>query len=133
MMRSLLAVVDTQSLDEVYACAHDLYQRQQYRDALPMALYLSIQQPKDLRFLFIAGMILQCLGDPLMGATFHAFALQIDPTFVPAAYRLAECYTMLGEDRDARELFEATLDMGRDSEEFFALQRTIMEKLGQMN
>ena len=83
--------------------------------------------------MFMTGMILQCLNDPLMGATFHACALQLDPTFVPAAFRLAECYTLLGDNREAREMLEATMDMGRDSDEFFALQREIMNKLSQMN
>lgn len=84
-------------------------------------------------FLFMTGMILQCLDDPLMAATFHACALQLDPAFVPAAFRLAECYSLLGEDKEAREMLEVTLDMGRNSDDFFALQRGFMNKRGQMN
>lgn len=133
MMRTLLHPINTDQLEEIYGHAYEHYQHQRYRDALPMALYLSITNPKDTRFLFMAGMILQCLNDPLMGATFHASALQLDPAFVPAAFRLAECYTLLGENREAREMLEVTMDMGRDSEEFFALQREIMNKLSQMN
>ena len=133
MLRTLLDAVDTDLLERVYGQAYELYQQQRYREALPIALYLSISNPKDMRFLFMAGMILQCLEDPLMGATFHACALQLDPGFVPAAFRLAECYTQLGESHEARELLEATMDMGRDSEEFFALQREIMNKLAQLN
>ncbi len=133
MMRTMLDTVDTDLLEQVYSQAFDLYQQQRYREALPMALYLSISNPRDMRFLFMAGMILQCLDDPLMGATFHACVLQLDPTFVPAAFRLAECYTQLGDNSEAREMLEATMDMGRDSEEFFALQREIMNKLAQMN
>ena len=133
MRRTQQTTVDDDLLEQVYGYAYEHYQHQRYREALPMALYLSISNPKDIRFLFMAGMILQCLDDPLMGATFHACALQIDPTFVPAAFRLAECYAQLGENREARELLEVALDMGRDSEEFFELQREIMSKLSQMN
>jgi putative PEP-CTERM system TPR-repeat lipoprotein len=99
----------------------------------PMALQLAISNPKDIRFLFMAGMILQSLGDPLLAATFHACALQVDPTFMPAAFRMAECYTALEKDEEARELLEVSLDMGRSSDEFFELQRLIMERLAQTN
>lgn len=133
MRRTVLTTVDDDLLEQVYGRAYEHYQHQRYREALPMALYLSISNPRDIRFLFMAGMILQCMNDPLMSATFHACALQLDPTFVPAAFRLAECYTLLGENREAREMLETAMDMGRDSEEFFALQREIMNKLSQMN
>jgi hypothetical protein len=46
---------------------------------------------------------------------------------------MAECYTVLGEDEEARALLEVSLDMGRESDEFFELQRLIMERLGQTN
>ena len=133
MTRTLRQTIDSDQLEQIYGHAYEYYQHQRYREALPMALYLSISNPKDMRFMFMTGMILQCLNDPLMGATFHACALQLDPTFVPAAFRLAECYTLLGDNREAREMLEATMDMGRDSDEFFALQREIMNKLSQMN
>jgi lipopolysaccharide biosynthesis regulator YciM len=81
--------------------------------------------------MFMTGMILQSMEDPLMAVTFHSVALQLDPTFMPAAFRMAECYTALGEDEESREILEATLDMGRSSDEFFELQRLIMERLAQ--
>lgn len=133
MTRVQLAPPDTALLEQTYTAAYELYQRQRYREALPLALFLAISNFSDIRFLFMAGMILQLLGDALMGAILHACALQVDPDFVPAAYRLAECYTALGENDDARSLFDEALDMGRDSEEFFALQRAIMQRLGQLN
>jgi hypothetical protein len=57
----------------------------------------------------------------------------VDPTFMPAAFRMAECYTALEQDEEARELLEVSLDMGRNSDEFFELQRLIMERLAQTN
>jgi lipopolysaccharide biosynthesis regulator YciM len=131
MTRTLLKPQDVEYLEQVYACAYELYQEKRYRDALPMALHLSISNPKDVRFMFMTGMILQSLEDPLMAVTFHACALQVDPTFMPAAFRMAECYAALGEDEESREILEATLDMGRSSDEFFELQRLIMERLAQ--
>lgn len=133
IMRTLKTPQDIESLEQIYGCAYAFYQEARFREALPLALHLSISHPKDVRFMFMTGMILQSLEDPLMAATFHACALKLDPTFVPAAFRMAECYTALGEDKEARELLEATLDMGRDSDEFFELQRLIMERLAQTN
>jgi hypothetical protein len=52
---------------------------------------------------------------------------------MPAAFRMAECYTALEKDEEARALLEVSLDMGRHSDEFFELQRLIMERLGQTN
>ena len=131
--RASLTAPEVERLEKVYEDAYELYQVQRYREALPMALQLAISNPKDIRFLFMAGMILQSLNDPLLAATFHACALQVDPTFMPAAFRMAECYTVLEEDEEARALLEVSLDMGRDSDEFFELQRLIMERLGQTN
>ena len=131
--RASLTEPDIERLEKVYGGAYELYQAQRYRDALPMALQLAISHPKDVRFLFMAGMILQSLGDPLLAATFHACALQVDPTFMPAAFRMAECYTALEKDEEARALLEVSLDMGRHSDEFFELQRLIMERLAQTN
>lgn len=131
--RALETTPDVEYLEQVYGCAYELYQAKRYREVLPMALYLSISNPKDVRFMFMTGMILQSLEDPLMAATFHACALQLDPSFMPAAFRMAECYTALGEDKESREILEATLDMGRSSDEFFELQRLIMERLAQTN
>jgi predicted Zn-dependent protease len=131
MTRALLKPLDVEYLEQVYGCAYELYQEKRFREALPMALHLSIRNPKDVRFMFMTGIILQSIDDPLMAATFHACALQLDPTFMPAAFRMAECYTALGEDKEAREMLEATLDMGRSSDEFFELQRLIMERLAQ--
>ena len=131
--RTSLIAPDLEHLEKVYGGAYELYQAQRYREALPMALQLAISHPKDVRFLFMAGMILQSLNDPLLAATFHACALQVDPTFMPAAFRMAECYTALEKDEEARALLEVSLDMGRHSDEFFELQRLIMERLAQTN
>jgi predicted Zn-dependent protease len=131
MMRAMLKPPDVEHLEQVYGCAYVLYQEKRYSEALPMALHLSISNPKDVRFMFMTGMILQSMEDPLMAVTFHSVALQLDPTFMPAAFRMAECYTALGEDEESREILEATLDMGRSSDEFFELQRLIMERLAQ--
>lgn len=131
--RVSLTAPEVERLEKMYEGAYELYQVQRYREALPLALQLAISNPKDIRFLFMAGMILQSLNDPLLAATFHACALQMDPTFMPAAFRMAECYTALEEDEEARALLEVSLDMGRNSDEFFELQRLIMERLAQTN
>ncbi len=133
-----LAVLDPVSdavLERVYEKAHEAFQQQRYHEVLPLALYLAIQKPLDLRFLFMAGMTLQLLDDPLMAATFYAVALQIDPNLMPAAFRMAECYARVGDQEDAYQIFETVIDMGRggDADEFYDMQRYAMERLRARN
>jgi len=134
------AMVDGWPDDETesaYAEAHRLFEEQRYEEVLPLALYLAVNRPLDARFIFMAGLVLQSLGDPLLGATFYATLLLVDPDFVPAAFRLAECYASVGEMKESREIFEVAIDMGRESlggaEQFYALQRAIVERLSAAN
>jgi tetratricopeptide (TPR) repeat protein len=134
------AMVDGWPDDEIesaYAEAHRLFEEQRYEEVLPLALYLTVNRPLDARFIFMAGLVLQSLGDPLLGATFYATLLMLDPDFVPAAFRLAECYASVGEMKESREIFEVAIDMGRESlggaEQFYALQRAIVERLSASN
>ncbi len=135
MQRAVLDPVSDAVLERVYENAYEAFQQQRYHEVLPLALYLAIQKPLDQRFLFIAGMTLQLLGDPLMAATFYAVSLQVVPTLVPAAFRLAECYATVGAQDDAREIFETVIDMGRggDADEFYELQRYAMNSLRAQN
>ncbi len=135
MQRAVLEPVSEAVLERVYEKAYEAFQQQRYHEVLPLALYLAIQKPLDHRFLFMAGMTLQLLGDPLMAATFYAVSLQIEPTLVPAAFRLAECYASVGAQQDAREIFETVIDMGHggDADEFYELQRHVMESLRAQN
>ncbi len=137
MQKALVDGWPDDEVEVVYAEAYRLFNEQRYQDALPLALHLSVNRPLDQRFMFMTGMILQLLGDPLLAATFFATLLSIDTSFVPAAFRLAECYVALGQHKDAREMFEVAIDMGRgtmgEADEFFALQRSIVEKLRSMN
>jgi tetratricopeptide (TPR) repeat protein len=124
-------------IESAYAEAHRLFEEQRYEEVLPLALYLSINRPLDVRFMFMSGLVLQSLGDPLLGATFYSTLLLLDPDFVPAAFRLAECYASVGEMKESREIFEVAIDMGRESlggaEQFYALQRAIVERLSAAN
>ncbi len=126
-----------QIVEEVYAHGYALFEAQRYDAALPIALHLSVNRPLDPRFMFMAGLILQLQGDPLLAATFFATSLTIDPTSVPVAFRLAECYVAIGETDEARQIFEMAIDMGRDMlgdpDDFFRLQRALADKLSAMN
>ncbi len=137
MQKALVDGWPDDEVEAVYAEAYRLFNDQHYREALPLALHLSVNRPLDQRFMFMTGMILQLLGDPLLAATFYATLLSLDSHFVPAAFRLAECYAALGEHKDAREIFEVAIDMGRgtmgDADEFYALQRLMVEKLRAVN
>ncbi len=134
------AQADTWPDDEVeavYAEAYQLFGEDRHAEALPLALHLSVNCPLDPRFMFMAGMILQLLGDALLAATFYSMLLALDPSFMPAAFRMAECYVSLGEHKDAREIFEMAIDIGRetlgDADDFYELQRLICEQLRILN
>ncbi len=137
LRKAILAPWTQEQVDHAYAEAYDLYQRGEYDAALPIAVHLSINRPLDPRYMFMAGMILQILGDPLLAATFFATQLTMDPDSIPAAFRLAECYVMIGETEEAHQIFETVIDMGRDvlgdPDEFFQLQRIVADQLGAMN
>lgn len=133
MQKALVDGWPDDEVERVYADAYGLYEAQRYAEALPLALHLSVNRPLDQRFMFMTGMILQVLGDPLLGSVFFATLLSLDSNFVPAAFRLAECYAAIGETQEAREIFEVAIDMGRETmgaaDEFYALQRLMVEKL----
>lgn len=137
MQKALVDGWPDDEVEAVYAEAYRLFGEQRYQEALPLALHLSVNRPLDPRFMFMTGMILQLLGDPLLAANFYATLLSLDPDFVPAAFRMAECYAALGEHKDAREIFEMAIDMGRgtmgEADEFYELQRATMEKLRAVN
>ncbi len=137
MQKAQADVWPDDEVELVYADAHRLFGEARYEEALPLALYLSVSRPLDPRFMFMAGMILQVLGDPLLAATFYSTLLALDPNFMPAAFRMAECYVTLGQHKDAREIFEMGIDIGRetlgDADEFYELQRLICEQLRALN
>ena len=137
MQKALIDGWPDDEVERVYAEAYALYEAKRYEEALPLALHLSVNRPLDQRFMFMTGMILQLLGDPLLGSVFFATLLSLDPNFVPAAFRLAECYSAVGEMKEAREIFEVAIDMGRETlgnpDEFYALQRLMVEKLRTAN
>ena len=137
MQKALADAWSDEEAEGVYAEAYRLYSEERYQEALPLALHLSVNRPLDQRFMFMTGMTLQLLGDPLLGASFFATLLTLDPNFMPAAFRLAECYAMIGQQKEAREIFEVAIDMGRgtlgDADEFYALQRLMVEKLATTN
>lgn len=137
MQRALTDGWSDAEVEAAYAEAYRLFNAQCYQEALPLALQLSVNRPLDPRFMFMSGLILQVLGDPLLAATFFATLLTVDSDFTPAAFRLAECYVTVGRQQEAREIFEVAIDMGRgtlgDPDEFFALQQAIAEKLRVMH
>jgi tetratricopeptide (TPR) repeat protein len=137
MQKALVDGWPDDEVERVYAEAYQLYEAQRYDEALPLALHLAVNRPLDHRFMFMAGMILQVLGDPLLAAVFFATLLGMDGTFVPAAFRLAECYASVGQMKESRDIFEVAIDIGRETlgsaDDFYALQRLMVEKLRASN
>lgn len=128
MVKAALTTVPPPTLEHFYDTAYGLFQQQAYDQALPIALYLSVHAPQDPRFLFMSGLILQVLNEPLMAAVFYACLLQQQQDVVPAAYRLAECYVAVGQRERAQDIFDLAINIG-DADEFFAIQRRVLEKL----
>jgi len=132
----LLVELDSLShidLEVLYQQAYDFFQEGKYQEALPLALQISALKPVEWRYLFIAGMCFQFLGDCEAAASFYGFTLMIDPACTPAAYRLAECLSASGNEEQAKQLYEAVIAMGRSVPEQLPLQDLAQKHLAAMH
>lgn len=128
-----LGSIDDNNLEALYQQAYDFFQEEKYQEALPLALQISALKPVEWRYLFIAGMCFQFLGDCEAAASFYGFTLMIDPACTPAAYRLAECLSASGDEEQAKQLYEAVIAMGRSVPEQLPLQDLAQKHLAAMH
>lgn len=108
----------------LHAAALQLFDAEQYENTLLLALALAMQAPVEPRFLILAGRTLQQLGDPLLATVLFRIVTLVRPDHAEAAFRLIECYALIGRQPDAAKIFETVIDGGHgqlgDSGEFYA-------------
>lgn len=120
-------------LEALYQQAHNFFQEEKYQEALPLALQISALKPVEWRYHFITGMCFQFLGDCEAAASFYGFTLMLDSACTPAAYRLAECLSAMGDEAKAKQLYEAVIAMGRNVPEQLPLQDLAQKHLAAMH
>ena len=120
-------------LEGLYQQAYDFFQEGKFQQALPITLQISALKPNEWRYLFIAGMCFQFLGDSEAATSFYGFTLMVNPACTPAAFRLAECLSASGDQENARHTYEAVITMGRDVPEHMKLQDVAQMHLAAMH
>lgn len=113
----------------MYAVAYQLAHTERAGDGLSVALWLTAVQPADARFHVIAGLFLQQLGQTDAACRFYAQSLLLNDQDAGAIYRLAECLWIRGDKAEARRLFDAVIDLGRDDSALLALQQASQHRL----
>lgn len=120
-------------LEALYQKAYDFFQEGKYQEALPLALQIAAFKPVEWRYLFMAGMCFQFVGDCEAAANFYGFTLMVDPTCTPASFRLAECLSTSGDEEKARQMYEVVIAMGRSVPEQLPLQDIAQKHLAAMH
>lgn len=95
----------------LYKIAHDLCNQGDFHNALPVALQLTLHNPTECRYAFMAGSCLQRLGHPERAALMYAMALEADSEHVAASYRLGECLIAAGKPEEAIPFLNKTMDL----------------------
>lgn len=95
----------------LYKIAHDLCEQGDFHHALPVAVQLTLHNPTDSRYPFMAGSCLQRLGHVETAAPMYALALDIDPEHAAAAYRLGECLITVGKPEEAATLLNKVIEL----------------------
>lgn len=113
----------------LYKIAHDLCDQGSFHHALPIALQLTLHQPKDCRYAFMTGSCLQRLGNPAPAALMYAMALDIDPKHAAAAYRLGECLIAVGKPLEAIPLLNKAIELSYGDFDKYKLIALAQQKL----
>lgn len=95
----------------LYKIAHDLCDQGDFHHALPVALQLTLHNPTDSRYAFIAGSCLQRLGHLEPAALMYALALDADAAHAAASYRLGECLIAIGKQEEALPFLNKTIEL----------------------
>jgi tetratricopeptide (TPR) repeat protein len=90
---------------------------------LPIALQLTLHNPTDSRYAFMAGACLQRQNDLGPAALLYAMALDVAPEHAAAAYRLGECLIAIGKPEQAVPLLNKTIELSYGDFD----KRTLME------
>ncbi len=95
----------------LYRIARDFCDRGDFHHALPVALQLTLHNPANYRYPFIAGACLQRLGQPERAALMYALACDANPDDAASAYRLGECLIATSRPDEARQFLHKAVDL----------------------
>lgn len=95
----------------LYKTARELCDQGDFYHAFPVALQLTLHNPTDSRFPFMAGACLQRLGHTELAAVMYALTLDVDPDHAAASYRLGECLIAVGKPEEAPPFLHKTIDL----------------------
>ncbi len=95
----------------LYRIACELCDQGDFHHALPVALQLSLHQPNDSRYAFMAGSCLQRLGQHAQAVLMYAHTMDIDPGHAAASYRLAECVIAIGKPDEAVPFLNKAIEL----------------------
>jgi tetratricopeptide (TPR) repeat protein len=126
-----LAISATE-LENAYEQSWVLFRQREFLSALPLALYCSTFQSTEPRYAFVAASCLHRLRLPEEAAKLYKTVLQLDETYIAAAYRLGECLLDLGDKEAASQLFEWTLTLSRGNFEHRQFQDWAMQRLARI-
>jgi hypothetical protein len=108
----------------LYRMARELCDEGNFKDALPLALYLSMVSGQDPRFMFLAGTCLQRMGEPLSAVPMYSMSVMADPNNIAALFRMGESMEQAGAPREeVLPIFEQVFEAARGEERLRGLQR----------
>jgi len=103
--------ISPDELEAVYAVLLEALEAGQLEEAFSHASLLVTHDPWDRRYHLVLAHCLQQQGLHEAAARFYAQALALDATDPVAAYRIGECLLAMDERVDAREAFEAAVQL----------------------
>lgn len=95
----------------LYKIAHRLCDQGDFYHALPVALQLTLHNPTDSRYAFMAGSCLQRLAHVEAAAMMFAIAIDVNPEHAAASFRLAECLIAAGKPNEAIPFLNKTIEL----------------------
>ncbi|QHE87599.1 tetratricopeptide repeat protein [Hydrogenophaga sp. BPS33] len=125
--------LDAATYFPVHEAAEALCDQARFEEALPLALYLMVHEPGHQPFNFLAASCLHRLGHLHEAAELYASAVNGGPDDAIALFRLGECLETSQRRKQAREAYEAALDVSRDNADLWQLQDWAMARSHALN
>ena len=104
--------IASKNLEQLYEKALAHCGEERWQDACLIALQLSLHDPRNSRYLFLAGTCLQRMTEFQAAAGMYGLSL-IDNEQPITVFRMAECLAAAGEFDQARKGFDACFEMCR--------------------
>jgi tetratricopeptide (TPR) repeat protein len=121
--------ITTAEYAALYELARGLCDRQAFHHALPIALQLTLHDPANGRYAFMAGACLQRLRQHHAAALMYALACDVDADDAAAPFRLGECLAAIDRIEEARYFLNRAIDLSYGKWRCRALQDMARHKL----